>query len=199
MFINNDINKMNIKEVVERIIHLNTGIYEFWGKPSGWASIEAAALLDKSRLDWQLSLTLYLKNWLNKVYDEKDYASLILAWVNIGSLVEGTIKLALSVYYKDYLNDANRVFSRGQFQDPDALMLDKLRTFSKGKLWHENSKWDSWILHIQQKRNAIHAYKDRELGTFSDFFDALKEYLKFIRHINGRLPYPDGIYEPREF
>jgi len=198
MYTDNDISKMSIEEVVDRIIHLNKGMYKFWSEPVGWSPTNAAELLSKSRLDWQLSLTLNLKNWINKVYVEDDYANLILAWVNIGSLVEGTIKLALSVYYNNYLNDTDIVISRGQIQGSDTLMLDKLRTFCKGKLWHESSKLDSWILHIQQRRNVIHAYKDRELGNFSEFYNDLKEYLEFLRLINGKLPYPDGIFEPRE-
>src|SRR5689334_20598189 len=99
MFANYDISKMSNEEVVNRIIQLNKGMYEFWNTAKGWAPIEAAELLSKSRLDWQISLTEYLNNWLNKEHDETDYASLILAWANIGSLVEGTIKLALSVFY----------------------------------------------------------------------------------------------------
>lgn len=199
MYRDNDISKMSIEEVVERIIRLNKGMYTFWREPIGWAPTNAAELLSKSRLDWQLSLTLHLENWIDKVYIDDDYASLILAWVNIGSLVEGTIKLALSVYYNDYLNDTDKVTFRGEIQEPDSLMLDKLRTYCKGKLWHESSKWDSWILHIQQRRNAIHAYKDRELGNFIEFNNDLREYLEFLRFINGKLPYPDEIFEPREY
>lgn len=195
---NNFVNNMNINEVIERIINLSEGMYNFWSEADGWAPPNAANILNNSRLDYQLSLTLYLKNWINKAYDREDYASLILAWVNLGCLVEGMMQLALSVYFNDYQNDADAVIKGGLIQEPDKLMLDKLRTFCKGKLWDDSSKWDSWILHIQQRRNAIHAYKDRELGSFEEFFDDLRNYLEFIRLINGRLPYPDSVFEPRE-
>ena len=198
MYVNNDISNISIDEVVERIINLSKGMYEFWSESDGWSPPNAAGILSKSRLDYQLSLTLHLNNWLNKEYEKEDYASLILAWVNLGSLVGGTLQLALSVYFNDYLNATDIVIYKGQIQEPDTLMLDRLRTFCKGKLWDESSTWDSWILHIQQRRNAIHAYKDRELGSFEEFFDDLKKYLEFIRLINGRLPYPDYIVEPRE-
>jgi len=53
-------------------------------------------------------------------------------------------------------------------------------------------------MRIQQRRNAIHAYKDREIGNHDEFLLDVKTYLKFLRYINERLPYPDDIYIPRE-
>lgn len=194
----NELNQLSIIEVIERIIKLNESICGFWLSAQGWAPIEAAELLSRSRLDWQVSLTYYLRNWITFKYEANDYASLILAWVNLGSLVEGTIKLALSVFYNDYMNDKDKVIIRKKVQNPDELALDKLRPFCNGRLWKESSDWDTWILHIQQRRNAIHAYKDRELGSFDEFYQDLKIYLKFLRYINGRLPYPDTILEPCE-
>jgi len=194
----NSVDKLSISEVVERIIKLNEGLCGFWASAQGWAPIKAAELLSRSRIDWQVSLTYYLRNWITCKYEVDDYASLILAWTNLGSLVEGTIKLALSVFYNDYMNDEDKVINRGKIQDPDGLMLNRLRSFCKGKLWKESSDWDAWILHIQQRRNAIHAFKDREIGSFDEFYQDLKMYLKFLRYINGRLPYPDTIFEPSE-
>ncbi|WP_156918451.1 hypothetical protein [Bradyrhizobium sp. Cp5.3] len=53
---------LSLDEVVQRIIKLNDGLQKFWSKSHGWAPVEAAGLLSKSRLDWQVSLseTLYL-------------------------------------------------------------------------------------------------------------------------------------------
>lgn len=190
---------MELPEVVERIITLTKGMCQFWSKADGWAPFDAADILNRSRLDWHDSLTEYLKNWIIKDYDESDFGSLILAWVNIGSVVEGTLKLSLSVFYEDYLNDNDKITYNGIVQDPDGLKFDKLRIFCNGKLWDESSTWNGWVLHIQQKRNVIHAFKDREIGTFSEFKNDLKEYLKFLRMINDRLPYPDDVFAPREF
>ncbi|GAB6179937.1 hypothetical protein JCM14036_12560 [Desulfotomaculum defluvii] len=202
MFLNtrliNDVNEISNSEVVERIIKLNEGLCDFWVSAQGWAPIEAAELLSRSRLDWQVSLTYYLRNWIMCKYKDSDYASLILAWVNLGSIVEGTVRLALSVFYNDYMTDEGKVIIKGKIQDPDELRFDRLRSFCNGKLWEKSSNWDTWILHIQQRRNAIHAYKDRELGSFDEFYQDLRMYLMFLRHINGRLPYPDTIFEPRE-
>lgn len=196
---NNDINSLSISEVVKRIIHLNEGLTIFWKDAKGWAPIEAASLLSKSRLDWQASLSHSLMVWVEKNYAHDDSGSLILAWTNLGSLVEGTLKLFLSVYYKDYLNDKDKIIKRGKIQDPDCLMLESLRCFCDDKMWNENDDWDNWILHIQQRRNAIHAFKNRDIGDFNEFYVALRKYLEFLRYINSRLPYPDDIYCPMEY
>lgn len=197
-FNSNDISNMALTEVIDRIITLTKGICQFWSKAGGWAPPDAADILNRSRLDWHNSLTEYLENWIIKDYNESDHGSLILAWVNLGSVVEGTLKLSLSVFYEDYLNDDDRIIYRGIAQDPDGLKFDKLRIFCNGKLWDESSTWNEWILHIQQRRNVIHAFKDREIGNFAEFHNALKMYLKFLRMINGILPYPDEIFAPRE-
>ena len=185
-------------EIVERIINLNKGLSEFWSNPEGWAPIEAAGLLSKSRLDWQLSLSYYLRNWVEKSYKDSDFGSLIMAWVNLGSLLEGTLKLLLSVFYTDYLHDADVIFKRRQIQDPDCLELEPLRCFFNSKIWNGTDNWNDWVQHIQQKRNAIHAFKNRNIGTFDEFYDDLKHYLEFLRYINNKLPYPDDIYMPIE-
>ena len=58
--------------------------------------------------------------------------------------------------------------------------------------------WDEWILNIQQKRNAIHAYKDRDLGSYDEFLFCVRKYLELLRILNERLPYPNEGYIPLE-
>jgi len=58
----------------------------------------------------------------------------------------------------------------------------------------DKNRWDQWVLHIQQRRNAIHAYKDREIGTFDEFWEDLRQYLEFLNELEGRVPYPNGQY-----
>lgn len=195
----NEISNMKLTEVVERIITLTKGICQFWSKADGWAPSDVSDILNHSRLDWHNSLTEYLMNWIIKDYSELDYGSLILAWANLGSIVEGTLKLSLSVFYEHYLNSDDKITYKGIVQDPDGLKFDKLRNFCNGKLWEKSSEWDGWILHIQQRRNVIHAFKDREIGTFAEFQNDLKMYLEFLRMNNLKLPYPDDIFPPCEF
>lgn len=187
---------MSTDEVVNRIIALNDGLRQFWTKADGWAPIEVAQLLSKSRLDWQVSLSICLKIWLEEPLPDDESGRLILSWTNLGSLVEGTMKLFLSVWYKDYKNDVEAIKKKGKLIDPDGLQLEPMRQFFRKRIWDEN--WDAWIQHIQQRRNAIHAYKNRDIGTFNGFFADVRKYLEFLRYINNKLPYPDDIYVPRE-
>jgi len=196
-----DLTEMQIDEVVSRIITLNDGLRHFWSKmEEGWAPIEAAQLLSRSRLDWQVSLSRCLKNWLQEgQVDERD-GRLILAWTNLGSLVEGTMKLCLSVWYVDYKKDVLALKRNGNVIDPDILELEKMRIFFRERFWKEkNVQWDSWILHIQQRRNAVHAFKNRDIGTLDEFYDDVRKYLEFLRYTNEKLPYPGEVYIPREF
>ena len=190
-------NELPYKNAVKCIVLINEGLKDFWTNAKGWAPIEAANLLNKSRLDWQISLSNCLYIWEEDSRKDVD-GRLILAWANLGSLVEGTMKLFLSVYYNTYKKDIGVIKSKkGNIVDPDICKLERLRQFFNKRVWKNKEKdWDNWILHIQQRRNAIHAYKNRELGNFDEFFTDVGKYLFFLRNINDRLPYPDDIYNP---
>lgn len=193
-----------ISQTIGRIIKLNFGLQKFWSQSEGWASIEAAGLLGKSRLDWQVSLSETLKKW--NPDDDKELTSgeLILAWTNLGSLVEGTLKLFLSVWYNDYASDVESLKlanaydkKKGKILEPDGLKLEPLRQyFTIKQLFSEKSL--QLVVLVQQRRNAIHAYKDKEIGTTKEFQMALNAYLELLREVNGRLPYPDDIYAPTD-
>ena len=161
----------------------------------GWAPENAAKLLEKSRLDWQVSLACFLRNWEHDPPEEETDAALILAWVNVGSLAEGAMKLFLSVFLRDYEaapDRGGRVPQRG----PEELGFEVLRQFFKREVLTEAqvTRWNPWLERIQQRRNAIHAYKDRDIGSFSEFRGAVKELREFLDDILGRLPYPDSHY-----
>ena len=189
--------EISIEEVIQRIVKLNDGLRRFWIESEGWAPLEAAQLLSRSRLDWQVSLSNCLRIWVEDPPLENSDGRLILGWANLGSLVEGTMKLFLSVWYEDYKDDEDYiVMRRGELQDPDRLQLDLMRQYFKKKIWDDT--WDKWVQQVQQRRNAIHAYKDRAIGTHSDLLAGMRKYLEFLRYINIRLPYPDEMYVPRE-
>ncbi len=201
-------------EVVERIIKLTEGLANFWSSANGWAPIKAAELLSKSRLDWQASLARTLRVFTDENLKSED-GILILAWTTLGSLTEGVLKLFLSVWHKEYEASVLKSDLKGYTDDkgdlinPDILMLEKLRVFFEKeiypkeirKVWLEQGRLDSinWILKIQKRRNAIHAYKDREIGDFNEFFIELKNFLIFMRRLTDTFPYPDDfIYKPVE-
>jgi len=186
-------NKMN--NTITKIIKINTELAKFWSKSHGWAPKEAADLMSKSRLDRQVSLSHCLKRWIQPIAKASKEGSLILAWANLGSLIEGTLKLFLAVYYEDYKVDINALIHKktGQIKDPDILKLEELKIFFMKKSILEG-KWIKYIENVQQKRNAIHAFKDRDIGTYGDLRKCVKEYLELLFEIKSRLPYPDDIY-----
>lgn len=188
----------SISEIVDEIVVRNEKIRAFWRASHGWAPRDAADLLEKSRLDWQVSLSHCLRLWLDDTGGEDTEGRLILAWANLGSLVEGTMKFFLSVFYDDYSNDPVTSKREGKKKavDPDGLTLEALRQFYKKQsiMCGESSAWDAWLSHIQQRRNAIHAYKDRGIGTFDEYFADVRKYWDLLDELEGRVPYPDHIY-----
>jgi len=184
-----------ITEVVTRIVTLNKGLHDFWGSNhQGWPPSNVADLLSRSRLDWQVSLSYSLQRWIDPPLPKDQAAVQILGYANIGSLVEGTLKLFLSVFYNDYKRYADAIIMK----DPDGLTMEPLRQFFKQRIWSETSSdnWDPWIQRIQCRRNAIHSFKDRDIGNYTDMITDIRHYLIFVRRINSQLPYPDS--GPRE-
>lgn len=193
--------KRTLGSIINGIIGFTDQLMNFWSSAKGWAPLEAAELLSKSRLDWQCSLSRCLKLWIEPPTAEFESGKLILAWSNLGSLVEGLLKLFLSVWYKDYKNDVEAIKRKNNILDPDELNLEKLRIFFKKCIWKKSNelKWNDWILDIQRKRNAIHAFKDRDIGKFTDLHKNLEVYYRFLQDINDRLPYPGDEYKPYPF
>lgn len=207
-----DKRKFSAEETIKRIIKLTEGLANFWKSSKAWAPIEASELLTKSRLDWQASLARQLELFLDKTNTESGL--LILAWTTLGSLTEGALKLFLSVYYKVYqTQNLAKEFKpvkdkKGNHISPDGLMLEKLRLFYADRVFPRDAKeqwkkqgeidWLEWVLKIQQRRNAIHAFKNKEIGNIEEFHSELQNYLIFLRKVNNALPYPDEMYMPVE-
>jgi len=190
-----------ILDIIEHIHKKNKGIAQFWSGAEGWAPVAAARLLSKSMLDWQVSLSQTLSLWVRPNADSLSpdgSGRLILGWANLGSLVEGSLKWFLSVYYENYKADLNvlRDQKKGALKEPDVIALEELRNFFKRSIWTSSEEWDAWVLHIQQRRNAIHAYKHRDIGTIEELENDIRKYWQFLNDLDGRVPYPDEMYRP---
>lgn len=184
--------RLPIEDVIDQIVVVNKRVRDFW-RDGGWAPNDAAAILSRSRLDWQVSLSRSLRRWIQLPTDEELAATQILGYANVGALVEGTLKLFLAVYYENYQNDANAVMRKEELQDPDGLSMEPLRNFFQKAIWEDRSSdnWDPWIRRIQSRRNAVHSFKSRQIGTHRELVDDIRVYLRFVHRINGQLPYPD--------
>jgi hypothetical protein len=182
---------LNIEHVVDEIVNINRQFADFWSHAHGWAPPKTADLLSKSRLDRQISLSACLRIWLRKPPDGQRDGHLILAWTNLGTLIEGSMKFFLCVFAGDYAN--NPVLDRKKNPlDPDVLPLEVLRQFFLKHVWtaEEKKLWSLFVEKVQQRRNAIHAYKDRNIGNRMEFKAAIRKYFEFISEIKGMLPYP---------
>lgn len=179
---------MSITEVVDDIAAIHRRIRDFWGNAQGWASVDAAQLLSQARLDWQVALSGCLHIWIDPATDGDD-GRLILAYANLGSLMEGVMKLFLSVYYENYRVDVDAIRDRkGKLVDPDESALEMLRQFFVSKdLFPE---FHTWVQQVQQRRNAIHSFRSRAIGTYAEYIEDVRQYLRFLQAIDARLPYP---------
>ena len=181
---------------VDYIVRINTHIRDFWADPSGWAPSDAAVLLSKSRLDLQVSLSHALELWFEPCAEEQRDGRLILAWANLGSLIEGTLQWFLSVYEADYSGTPVKSW-RGTERDIDGLQLSQLRRYFDEHIWtSDDLHWSPWIEHVAYRRNAIHAFRDRDLGTIDEFAEDVSRYGELVSELDGRVPYPDDDYGP---
>jgi hypothetical protein len=193
------------ESIVDAITITNRKLQQFWSSAHGWAPEDAAELLNVSRLDWQVSLSKSLSLWAH--LDDTRQGDLILAWANLGALIEGSLKLFLSVFLHDYTShiDSGKKLKeiagdkkffvqftnkQGLVRAPDIIELEKLIQFF-AKLGILSTQQIDFLKRVQQKRNAIHAYKNRNIGNFSDFHFSLNEYWDLLSELEYRLPYPD--------
>lgn len=194
-----------VADVVTRIAKLLAGMAEFWSNSAGWAPDDAAEMLAKSRLDRLASMAETLRRWVDVPPDEISDGDLILAWANLGSLVEGTLKLFLCVYLRDYKADDENTKKTQAYHvkkdlllDPDGLRMGVLiEYFEKADILPGDELELAKL--VQSKRNTIHVFKNLDIGSGPSFHAAVKEYRQMLLSINSRLPYPDSMYVPHEF
>ena len=154
-----------------------------WKDVHGIAPDNAAKKLDIAMLDWQSELTKTLKIWVDKGLD-MTVGELILARANLGAVVESWLRFFYCVFYDDYINQPMKN-KKGQILEPENDMrFEDLKKFSTGILWDdEKSKDYLWVDSIQKKRNAIHSFTYKDIGTPLDFLldvDYLCEYVDMI-------------------
>lgn len=157
-----------------------------WKSAFGWAPDSTANKLDKAMLRWIIELTSCLDIWANKG-DSMTDGELILARVNMGSLVECWLKFFYCIYCEDYYS--NPIVNRkGTVIEPNDMKLETLKVFSRGLLWETGDDLDKWVEQVQLQRNAIHAFNFRDIGKPIDYEFDMITYYNFIEMIVSRLP-----------
>ena len=157
-----------------------------WKDVYGIASDASATKLYKSMLEWQKELTNTLEIWISKGID-MSVGELILARANLGAVVEAWLKFFYCVYYDDYCK--NPITYKNKMVEPENAKFEDLNDFSIGKLWSDvNSDEFRWVDSVRYKRNAIHSFKGRDIGTPQDFLDDLERLYEFVDNIISHLP-----------
>jgi hypothetical protein len=75
--------------------------------------------------------------------------------------------------------------------DPDELRFDALREYYKSRnVWMPNAAKDrdEFVMRIQHRRNSIHAYKNRDIGSFDEFWQHVRDYVVLLDDLTGRTP-----------
>lgn len=77
----------------------------------------------------------------------------------------------------------------GQFIEQDNLSFEQLKQIiTKKESIFPKYKW--FLNIIQKNRNAVHAYRDRDIDNYECFLKMLVTYEGFLRNIDGSVPYP---------
>jgi hypothetical protein len=146
----------------------------------GWAPEAAADIIDSAMLDQQVSLAHCLRRWDTSHSD----GELILAWANLGALVEGQLKFFLTLYIEDAMRSPKPP------KKVSAMRLQPLRDFYRANIWDNNLgfDWDAYVGKVQSRRNAIHAYEQKDIGSWPEWRECVITHLHFIESLSGSLP-----------
>ena len=192
-----------MKDTLDFIIQITNNITLLW-KEAAHQSIPpqlTAKKIDDAMLDWMCELTKTLRLWTDKG-GHMTSGELILARANFGAVVESWLKFFYCVYVDDYQKNPQKG-SKGVIE-PNNLSFEALRQYSQGILYSKNDDFDKWILSVLMKRNAIHSFNYREIGSADDFYDDIEKLYDFIELITDRVPpvedyiqaYPAGYEHP---
>ena len=185
-------------DTLDFIIQATNNITVLWEKRVGSTAPQSVVnKIDSAMLNWMRDLTNTLRLWSDKGSFMTD-GELILARANLGAVVESWLKFFYCVYNEDYqkspiLNKEMDVI------EPENLSFERLKQYSKDILYNKNDSIEIWLDSVQKKRNAIHSFNNRNIGTANDFYDDLETLYDFINQIEIRLPALEGYNDDASF
>ena len=173
-----------------------------WKDVYGIAPNSSAKKLYKAMLEWQTELTNTLEIWIDKGLT-MTVGELILARANLGAVVEFWLKLFYCIHYEDYRKNPIKT-KENKMIEPEKIKFEKLNELSTGILWESFASEEFfWVDTVRYKRNALHSFEYKNIGTAQDFLDDIDYLYEFVDNILSRLPpiedyvefYPEG-YQP---
>ncbi len=188
--------------IITKIIEKNLQIASAWSEVYGYAPDAVAELLSRSRLWRQVSLSRCLRDYKTKFSEAEEEGRVVVGYTILGALVEGNMKTIIALHYEEYKKDPDAIRRKtGELIEPDKLSIEQLRTFIDRRIWRESpemedyTKWNKWVLKIQQQRNAIHAFKNCSVGNQDELCNDIRNYFDFLWFASSCfLPAPDEYY-----
>ena len=124
-----------------------------------------------------------------KITNIDDYNSV---FSDLGALVEGAMQLLLITFDEAYKkNTQARRDKKNRILDAEEIRFEDLRDFCNRNVWnpvpavHSHiiafRNWNPYVSFVQNRRNAIHSIKRREIGSFDEWRKMLPVHLSFIR------------------
>lgn len=158
-----------------------------WKDVYGIASNASAKKLYKAMLEWQTELTNTLEIWINKGLTMSE-GELILARANLGAVVESWLKLFYCIYYDDYCKNPIKTH-KNKMVEPEKARFEDLNIFSTGKLWDSYASDEfAWVESVRYKRNALHSFEYKNIGTPQIFLNDIDYLYDFVDNILSHLP-----------
>lgn len=182
---NTEVKFMNDK-LIDEILEKTQSTLTKWENHCGYAPAEASENLNKFQSDRIIGLTKTLHIWMNNLNEDKYYeiGADIMAYTNLGALVESWLVFFLSVYTCDYNTDPKCDKNRLP-KEIDTLGFDELLKYCKDILLPERGTYQ-FVAEIKGARNTIHAYKQRYIRK--TFEKDLQRYSNFLDTVFNRLP-----------
>lgn len=182
------------RERYDVLVILTNNAALLWKEARGIAPDSVADKLDNAMLEWQSELTKTLKIWIDKGLTMTT-GELILARANLGAVVESWLKFFYCVYYEDYCKSPI-TNNKGKMIEPEKASFKNLKEFSSGKLWNGvNSPEYAWVDSVQYKRNAIHSFRFRDIGTPQEFLVDIDHLYNFVDNVLGHFPLLEDLIE----
>lgn len=177
----------NNEAIIEKVESVTKEHLVAWKNARGYAPVDVANKIDKIMIDWIISLTEYLKIW-DKNIGNLTIGEIILARTNLGTLVECWLKFFLVIHLDNYKSQPI-IDKKEKVIKPEKLSFEQLRIYYKENIFvHSDIKYNDWIESIQHKRNGIHAFNYKDLGTNKELHSDFFVYLEFIEHLIDSMP-----------
>jgi len=172
----------------------STYTFTFWKDHArDWAPDETAKKAETARLDWLIDLTNSLSIW-EDIGLNMTQGDIVLAYANLGALIEGWLKLFYCVHLSDYKASPMVIPTKPKprkvrFED---LTLAQLIDHGDNVLWDTKSDWGKWAHKIRRWRNCIHAFDANSIGSPQEYLDDVGRFGDFVNLIDNQIPYPEA-------